>query len=313
MVLLVATDRILAALEAVPGSQRSELNLPSTLQLHEPITHDQLLRLAKHLQHDTTYTATIGVHNRRTVLNTLLYGTKVYVPPPPKKPEPVRAKQSLSVTVQPPSNPKPQSPEYLASKARLLAEAERTAYQRLLNPTYTPGPDHADRHASSSDLAEDTLTPSLIFNIFLSVVITGFSVFWALTKFTMPTILAKTFSSWTGPGVDGVDGQEVTVGASDAVRVLISFFAALSVAVAEAFLYGAYLEKVSRARAKEGRLKERKTFVGTVEVDTEGERVVEGVDVDRKEEIWGKGVNGGVRRRVREKWEKEKEKATKGE
>lgn len=29
------------------------------------------------------------------------------------------------------------------------------------------------------------------------------------------------------------------------------------------------------------------------------------VDLSRKEEIWGKGVNGGVRRRVREKWEKE--------
>ncbi len=110
MVLLVATDRILAALEAVPDSQRSELNLPSTLQLHEPITHDQLLRLAKHLQHDAAYTATIGAHNRSTVLNTLLHGTKVYVPPPPKKPEPVRAKQSRSLTIQPPSNPNSRAP-----------------------------------------------------------------------------------------------------------------------------------------------------------------------------------------------------------
>jgi hypothetical protein len=34
------------------------------------------------------------------------------------------------------------------------------------------------------------------------------------------------------------------------------------------------------------------------------------VDVDvgvDQEEIWGKGINGGVRRRVREKWEKEKD------
>lgn len=136
--------------------------------------------------------------------------------------------------------------------------------------------------------------------------ITGFSVYWALTKFTMPAILARTFSSWTGPVVKGDDGREVTGGASDAVRVLISFFAALSVAVAEAFLYGAYLNKVSRARAKEEKIKERKTFVGTVEM--EAEKVGESVGVDRKEEIWGKGVNGGVRRRVREKWEKEKEK-----
>jgi hypothetical protein len=92
--------------------------------------------------------------------------------------------------------------------------------------------------------------------------------------------------------------------------VLVSFFAALAVAVAEAFLYGAYLEKVSRARAKEKRVKERKVFVGRVGGEGEkvaGDESVVDVDVDlsRKEEIWGKGVNGGVRRRVREKWEKE--------
>ncbi|KAJ5891145.1 uncharacterized protein N7473_007373 [Penicillium subrubescens] len=295
MVLLTATNRMVTALEAVPESQRSELNLPATLHLHEPITHEQLLRLAKHLQNDAAYqssTTTADEHSRTTVLNTLLRGTKVYIPPPPKKPEP--------------------SPEYLASKARLLAEAERAAYQRLLNPTYTPNPDHADPHASSPDAAEDTLTPSLVFNIFLSVVITGFSVYWALTKFTMPAILARTLTSWTGPGVEEA-GREATGGASDAVRVLISFFAALSVAVAEAFLYGAYLEKVSRARAKEKRVKERKTFVGVVEgekkkADESGDVSVDAeADVDQKEEIWGKGVNGGVRRRVREKWEKEKD------
>jgi hypothetical protein len=306
---------MVTALEAVPESQRSELNLPATLHLHEPITHEQLLRLAKHLQNDAAYqssTTTADEHSRTTVLNTLLRGTKVYIPPPPKKPEPVPppipsiiALRSCILTPQ-------QSPEYLASKARLLAEAERAAYQRLLNPTYTPNPDHADPHASSPDAAEDTLTPSLVFNIFLSVVITGFSVYWALTKFTMPAILARTLTSWTGPGVEEA-GREATGGASDAVRVLISFFAALSVAVAEAFLYGAYLEKVSRARAKEKRVKERKTFVGVVEgekkkADESGDVSVDAeADVDQKEEIWGKGVNGGVRRRVREKWEKEKD------
>lgn len=131
----------------------------------------------------------------------------------------------------------------------------------------------------------------------------------------MPTILARTFSSWTGPGVrDGEEGG--SGGASDAVRVLISFFAALAVAVAEAFLYGAYLEKVSRAKARERRIRERKVFVGRVEGEKEGENVVVdgsvGVDVDEKEEIWGKGVNGGVRRRVREKWEKENAKENEG-
>ncbi|KAJ5693052.1 hypothetical protein N7462_002475 [Penicillium macrosclerotiorum] len=285
MVLLVATDRILTALNAVPASSRQDLELPTELELHGPIAHEQLLRLSKHLQ-DTNYTPD-STNHASTILNTLLRGTKVYVPPPLKKPEP--------------------SPEYLASKARLLAAAEKQAYQRLLNPAYTPTPDHADPHstlaATDSISAEDTLTPSLVVNIFLSVLITGFSVYWALTKFTMPAILAVRFAAWTGPRGDAAPSG----GASDAVRVLVSLFAALTVAVAESFLYFAYLGKVERARGKERRVKERKEFVGVVEgVDTwEEVRVDEREEI--KEEIWGKGVNGGVRRRVREKWEKENE------
>lgn len=134
--------------------------------------------------------------------------------------------------------------------------------------------------------------------------------YWALTKFRMPVILAQLFSTWTGPGLEG--GQAVSGGASDAVRILVSFFAALAVAVAEAFLYGAYLEKVSRARAKERRMKERKVVIGPVgdegTEDSAAAADAASVTVEQKEEIWGKGVNGGARRRVREKWEKERDK-----
>lgn len=97
MVLLVTTDRILAALEAVPASRRTELGLPATLDLAGPIAHEQLLRLAKHLQHDGAEYNTSQDHDcsrdaSPTILSSLLRGTKVYVPPPPKKPEPVRAR-----------------------------------------------------------------------------------------------------------------------------------------------------------------------------------------------------------------------------
>ncbi|KAI2792945.1 hypothetical protein POX_b02989 [Penicillium oxalicum] len=291
MVLLTVTSRIVIALETIPPSQRTELNLPVSARVGESISHEELLRLSKHLQHDATYRESLStVQSPSTVLNTLLRGTTVYIPPPPKKPEP--------------------SPEYLASKARLLAEAERAAYQRLLNPAHTIDPSFTDPHASSTDASEDPLTLSLIFNIFLSVLITGFSVYWALTKFRMPVILAQLFSTWTGPGLEG--GQAVSGGASDAVRILVSFFAALAVAVAEAFLYGAYLEKVSRARAKERRMKERKVVIGPVgdegTEDSAAAADAASVTVEQKEEIWGKGVNGGARRRVREKWEKERDK-----
>lgn len=118
----------------------------------------------------------------------------------------------------------------------------------------------------------------------------------------MPEILATTFASWTGPRVDGTGGNDKG-GASAAVKVLVSLFAALAVAVAESFLYAAYLGKVERARVKERRMKERKRVVGTVADDGR----VAGVEQAEEIEIWGKGVNGGVRRRVREKWEKGKE------
>ncbi|KAI3237253.1 hypothetical protein DTO012A9_2277 [Penicillium roqueforti] len=261
MVLLLTTDRILAAFEAIPASRHEELDLPTTLEAQGPIAHEQLIRLARYLQNDPEYKEQAS--HIPTVLSSLLCGTKVYVPPPPKKPEP--------------------SAEYLASKARLIAATEQESYNRLLNPNYRPNADHADPHASpyTSDgrVEEDTLTVSLVSSVFISVVVTGFGVYAALTKFPTPEIVA-----------------------SEAVKVLLGLFSALSVAVAEAFLYWTYLEKVDRARVKERAVKERKVVIGPVgEEDSADEAVEVGTE---KEEIWGKGVNGGVRRRVREKWEK---------
>lgn len=308
----MATDRILAAFETVPVSRRPEIQLPSTLELHGPIAHEQLLRLAKHVQNDADTATQDHIRGASpTILSSLLRGTKVYVPPPPKKPEPVRASTNTPNPTHSSQRPQyrrnhtdsHQSPEYLASKARLLAAQEQAAYNRLLNPASTTSHDHQDPHAADNNaqlIAEDTLTPSLVINIFLSVLITGFSTYWALTMFTMPRILATTFSSWTGPRVDGGDTGG---GATAAVKVLVSLFAALAVAVAESFLYAAYLGKVERARVKERRMKERKRVVGTVVDDGR----VAGVEQTEEIEIWGKGVNGGVRRRVRERWEKGKE------
>ncbi|KAJ5748862.1 uncharacterized protein N7511_010558 [Penicillium nucicola] len=301
MVNLLTTTRILTALEKVPASQREELNLPVKLEANGPIAHDQLIRLSRYLQNNPESESNDADQAAPpSVLNSLLRGTKAYVPPPPPKPEP--------------------TPEYLASKAILQARADQLAYNRLLNPTTTQTPEHYDPYHSSDPSNpnsvdyQDTLTPSLVINIFLSVVITGFSVYWALTKFATPDILYEGFAAWTAGENSGkrksAGGGGDRQGISEAVRVLIAFFAALAVAVAEAFLYAAYSDKVERARVKERGLRERKVFVGRVgenesqEVKGDGEPVIVG---DEKEEIWGKGVNGGVRRRVREKWEKEKD------
>ncbi|CAG8377939.1 unnamed protein product [Penicillium salamii] len=279
MVLLVTTDRIHAAFEATSISQREELNLPPTLEVNGPIAHDQLIRLAKHLQTDTEYKE----QNTRTptILSSLLRGTKVYVPPPPKKPEP--------------------SAEYLASKARLIAASEQISYNRLLDPSYTPAPEHADPHSSpyTSDgsAEDDTLTISLVSSIFISVLVTGFAVYGALTKFSAPDVVAQWFAS--SREVSEMQRQ----GAGEAVRVLFAIFSAISVAVAESFLYFTYLGKVDSAKAKERKKKEEKVFIGRVGDDGG----LDGVRVGDCDEIWGKGVNGGVRRRVREKWEKERD------
>ena len=89
MVQLVITTRILSAIEAIPESRREDLDLPEPLSLNSPISHDQVIGLSRYLKsnpddHD-------GDSNTPTSLNSLLHGTKVYVPPPPKKPEPVRS------------------------------------------------------------------------------------------------------------------------------------------------------------------------------------------------------------------------------
>jgi len=119
----------------------------------------------------------------------------------------------------------------------------------------------------------------------------------------MPNILAGIFSSWTGPQTDVSSEQQATGGASAAVKVLLSLFSALTVAIAESFLYAAYLGKIERARVQERKVKERKTVVGVVQ---DGGQVASAEEQEQIE-IWGKGMNGGVRRRLREKWEKEKE------
>lgn len=88
MVLLVVTPRMVSALEAVPTSRRKDLKLPESLEVNAAISHEQLIELSRYLKNSLE-----GNNNDEktpTTLNSLLRGTKVYVPPPPKKPEPVR-------------------------------------------------------------------------------------------------------------------------------------------------------------------------------------------------------------------------------
>jgi hypothetical protein len=87
--------------------------------------------------------------------------------------------------------------------------------------------------------------------------------------------------------------------------VLVSLFAGLFVGIAEVILYSIYLQKVDDARKRERKIKEKKEIIGPVgeEEEVQPEKAISVGSQVEKEEIWGRGVNGGVRRRVRERWE----------
>ena len=88
MVLLTTTPSILSAIEALPPTSRHDISLPDTLNLEDPISHDQLIKIARYFRQKPTTDSSSSIDRSKT-LNSLLRGTKVYVPPPPKKPEPV--------------------------------------------------------------------------------------------------------------------------------------------------------------------------------------------------------------------------------
>lgn len=97
---------------------------------------------------------------------------------------------------------------------------------------------------------------------------------------------------------------------NDGTRILLALLAAIVVAVAETTLYGIYLDKVAKAKTKERARREVKRVIDdVVDIDGRGRGVggeKEGHREEREggEEIWGRGVNGGMRRRVRERWKK---------
>jgi TMEM199 family protein len=145
----------------------------------------------------------------------------------------------------------------------------------------------------------DFLTPSLVVNIFFSIILCGFSTYWALTHFQTPMLLS--FASAKPSAGTSIRTAEPTF-------VLISIFVGLLVGVAEVVVYASYLRKVAQARSREQAVKEEKVVVGEVSADTTraaatNKTLENNNEQDGEaEEIWGRGVNGGFKRRVRERW-----------
>jgi TMEM199 family protein len=242
MVLLTTTPHILSAISSLSPSSLSSLHnsnhsLPPSPGA--PIEHSTLLALSRLLKDSSSsYT-----------LNTLLRSAHPYIPPPAPKPR--------------------KSPEYVALMARLRAEQEQREYRVLVSKNIAlPQSDDV-----KDEEEKDDISPSLVFNILLSIIMCGAASFY-MTRY------------WS----------------NDGVRVLLSFLVAIVVGIAEVTVYAGYLRKVRVSRDKERKLRERKVVIESEKVGGMSEKLLE-----EKEEIWGRGVNGGMRRRVREKWEKEKE------
>jgi hypothetical protein len=111
MVLLIATPTILSALNRISASHRDDLELPApaSLSLDSPISHSQVIALARYFTQSSTSTSlspaglekedeiqSSGAASRQKekqkeyTLDTLLRGTKLYIPPPAPRAEPVR-------------------------------------------------------------------------------------------------------------------------------------------------------------------------------------------------------------------------------
>ncbi|KAM5447638.1 hypothetical protein MaudCBS49596_005897 [Microsporum audouinii] len=318
MVLLKATPGIISAIEALPLSVREELSLLETPELKAPISHSQLISIAQSFSshpfksNETSgkdnAQATIAGEGSKHTLNHLLRGTALYIPPPPPKPAP--------------------SPEYLALKAKLLAEAEQNQYNNLLHPL---SPSESKRQPSAIFASpsgrvhngakqpvfmekeeSDPITPSLVLNILVSILFTGFATYWGLSNFRIPKL--STLSPWATRPSSATSDPHVHyyyphAPSSQPFRVFVALFAGILVGVAEVVVYASYLRKVANAKAKEKAKVEKKVFIGLVEdphYDKDQEPAEGPVSVSlkdgKKEEIWGKGINGGARRRVRERW-----------
>lgn len=170
---------------------------------------------------------------------------------------------------------------------RLKAEQEAREYRLLLQQRA----EEQIAEGTDEEAGDDDISPSLVLNMLLSVVMCAWVAFYT--------------TRWLF---------------SDGVRVLCALATGVVVGVAEVTVYAAYLRKVADARRKERRKKEVKTVLGEFhenngidawgvsrEKDAIGENKKQTPEVEKSEQVWGRGVHGGIRRRVREQWEREQE------
>lgn len=239
MVLLTMTPGIVRALsraEAAQPDEYSQLQPPSTPSLTSakpgnPISHSQLIALSSLLKHPSL--AHLHEPDEPPTLAALLRNTTLYTPPPAPAPQ--------------------QTPAYHALMARLRAEEEARAYERMLHPPptresfaqrfpgarsrlpeqFSIGVDEVDE-VSYEEVHRQII---LIINVLISIVCVAVFV-WVAAR------------HWT-------------VGK----RMGLAMGSAIGVAVAEVVVYSGYVRKVQEAKAAEKKKPEIKEIVASWVLD----------------------------------------------
>lgn len=231
-----------ASSEAEPSLQHPAIG--------KPISHGQIIQLWKLLKdHDAqSYT-----------LENLLWGARVYVPPAPVKPEPVRPFLSCLPTTIDFHTDFPsllQSDEYKALMARLRREEEERKYQRMVSqPSSLDAPPNinqrfaeVNRPAGKEDLGDDEATMNdvhrqvmLVIN-FLVTILGSAATLWIVARW------------WSTPA-----------------RLFLTMGGTLLVAIAEVAVYSGYVWHIGEARKKDAKVREVKEIVDTWVVSKEAE------------------------------------------
>lgn len=155
----------------------------------------------------------------------------------------------------------PQTPEYKALMKRLREEEERRAYERMINPptpaeTFSQRFPNANTFGASSFKApvvqeQDEVTYAdinrqmiLIINVLVSIIATSVVVWIAARHWSTPQ------------------------------RLGLSMTSSIVVGVAEVVIYMGYLKRIQDAKAKEGKVLEKKEIIDTWVIDGKEKRAI---------------------------------------
>ncbi|PBP24611.1 vacuolar H+-ATPase assembly protein [Diplocarpon rosae] len=213
--------------ESAEKREENKFTEPSLMdpKLGNPISHGQIVELSQDMK---------ARKLQPCRLEDLLKGARVFVPPPPRKPEPTL--------------------EYKALMARLRRDEEARSYERMTNPpppmeTFSqrfPAASAARAFSCSqpnikaSDPDDDGIAytdvhrqVTLIFNVLVSIVACAAAI-WVAAKW------------WSTPA-----------------RLALSMSGSALVGVAEVAVYSGYMRRLGEAKGKEKKIKEIKEVVKT--------------------------------------------------